>query len=87
MGKTGLYQFSWISPSRRGYGAVASTSRSQRHHPQRRGETSPRSRSWAHTGGELGCATWVSCPLGLALIFSLIAWIRLQRLGPRRRKG
>jgi ABC-type multidrug transport system ATPase subunit/pSer/pThr/pTyr-binding forkhead associated (FHA) protein len=82
-GKAGLSQLAWISPSRWGYGAVASTSDLNVIIPSAAGNfTDP---LWAHTA-----ASWLrdmGVLLGLALIFSLIAWIRLQRLGPRRRKG
>ena len=40
---------------------------------------------WDHTAGN-----WLrdmGVLVGLAVIFSLLAWLRLRRLGPRRRKG
>jgi hypothetical protein len=29
----------------------------------------------------------MSAQAGLAIIFALLAWLRMRRLGPRRRKG
>ena len=82
-GKTGLNQLSWISPSRWGFGAVASTANLNVISPTAGGNfTDP---MWAHTAG-----TWLrdmGAQAGLAIIFALLAWFRLRRLGPRRRRG
>jgi hypothetical protein len=40
---------------------------------------------WDHTAG-----TWLrdmGAQAALAIIFALLAWVRMRRLGPRRRKG
>ena len=82
-GKAGLNQLSWISPSRWGFGAVASTANLNVISPTAGGNfTDP---MWAHTAG-----TWLrdmGAQAGLAVIFALLAWFRLRRLGPRRRRG
>ena len=82
-GKAGLNQLSWISPSRWGFGAVASTANLNVISPTAGGNfTDP---MWAHTAG-----TWLrdmGAQAGLAIIFGLLAWFRLRRLGPRRRRG
>jgi ABC-type transport system involved in multi-copper enzyme maturation permease subunit len=82
-GKAGLSQLAWISPSRWGFGAVASTSDLNVIMPSQAGNfTDP---LWVHSAG-----AWLrdmGILLGLALVFSLLAWVRLLRLGPRRRKG
>ena len=83
VGKTGLSQLAWISPSRWGYGAVASTANLNVITPHAPGNfTDP---LWAHSA-----SNWLrdmGFLVGLAVIFSLLAWIRMRRLGPRRRKG
>jgi len=83
-GKAGLAQLSWISPSRWGYGAVASTSNLNVITPAG-GAGNFTDPIWQHSAG-----TWLRdmCALaGLAVIFALIAWFQMRRLGPRRRKG
>jgi ABC transport system ATP-binding/permease protein len=81
-GKAGLSELAWISPSRWGYAAVASTANLNVISPSAGGNfTDP---LWAHTAG-----TWLKDmggQAGLAVIFALLAWWRLRRLGPRRRK-
>jgi ABC-type multidrug transport system ATPase subunit len=81
--KAGLSQLAWISPSRWGFGAVASTANLNVIAPTAAGNfTDP---LWDHTA-----ANWLrdmGLQIGLAVLFTLIAWARLQRLGPRRRKG
>jgi ABC transport system ATP-binding/permease protein len=81
--KTGLSQLAWISPSRWGYGAVASTANLNVITPSAGGNfTDP---IWTHSAGN-----WLrdmGAQAGLAVIFALLAWFRLRRLGPRRRKG
>jgi ABC transport system ATP-binding/permease protein len=83
VGKQGLSQLAWISPSRWGYGAVASTANLNVITPSAGGNfTDP---LWDHTA-----ANWLrdmGILLGLAIIFTLITAIRLRRLGPRRRKA
>ena len=81
--KAGLSQLAWISPSRWGFGAVAATSNLNALTPQPPGGnfTDP---VWTNTAG-----TWLrdmGPMVALAVIFALIAWFRLSRLGPRRRK-
>jgi ABC-type multidrug transport system ATPase subunit/pSer/pThr/pTyr-binding forkhead associated (FHA) protein len=82
-GKTGLNQLSWIAPSRWGFGAVASTANLNVISPSAAGNfTDP---LWAHNA-----ATWLKDmggQAGLAILFTLVAWFRLRRLGPRRRRG
>ena len=81
--KTGLSQLAYISPSRWGYGAVASTANLNVISPSAGGNfTDP---LWAHSA-----SNWLrdmGILVGLAVIFSLFAWIRMRRLGPRRRRG
>ena len=75
-----LTELAWIAPSRWGFGAVASTANLNIIEPAGR-STDP---VWAHTP-----ATWlrnVGYTIGLAVIFALFAWIRLRRLGARRRR-
>jgi ABC transport system ATP-binding/permease protein len=81
-GKTGLTQLAWISPSRWGYGAMASTANLNVISPTAGNFTDP---LWTHSAG-----TWLrdmGAQAGLAVIFALLAWFRLRRLGPRRRRG
>jgi ABC transport system ATP-binding/permease protein len=81
--KAGLSQLALIAPSRWGFGAVASTANLNVITPRAPGNlTDP---LWDHTAG-----TWLKDMGGqivLAIIFTLLAWIWLRRLGPRRRKG
>ena len=81
VGKTGLTQLAWISPSRWGMGAVASTANLNLINPPSGTSIDP---VWNHDA-----ATWlrdVGYTVALAVIFTLIAWIQMRRLGPRRRK-
>ena len=77
-GLAGLSQLSWIAPSRWGFGAVAATVNLN---ILVHGTSDP---LWRHTSGN-----WlrdVGFTIGLAVVFSVLAWIRLRRLGPRRRR-
>ena len=81
VGKAGLTQLAYISPSRWGFGAVASTANLNVINPPSGTFTDP---VWDHDA-----ATWlrdVGYMVALAVIFALIAWIQMRRLGPRRRK-
>ena len=81
VGKAGLTQLAYVSPSRWGFGAVASTANLNVINPTLGTFTDP---VWDHNS-----ATWlrdVGYTIGLAVIFTLIAWIQMRRLGPRRRK-
>jgi hypothetical protein len=82
-GKAGLSQLAWLSPSRWGFGAVASTANLNVISPTAAGNfTDP---LWVHSA-----TNWLrdmGLQIALAVIFTLIAWVRLRRLGPRRRKG
>jgi ABC transport system ATP-binding/permease protein len=82
-GKAGLSQLAWISPSRWGYGALAATANLDGITPSIAGNfTDP---LWTHSA-----ATWLQdmgAQAALGLIFVLLAWARLRRLGPRHRRG
>ena len=81
-GKAGLQQLAYIAPSRWGFGAVASTANLNVINPTLGNFTDP---VWAHTS-----SAWLrdmGYTIGLAVIFTLLTWIRLRRIGPRRRKG
>jgi len=77
----GLSQLAWLAPSRWGFSAVASTVNLDKISP-----SSPiNDPQWAQTS-----ANWLrdmGVMIGLAVVFTVLAWIRLRRLGPRRRKG
>jgi hypothetical protein len=81
--KTGLSQLALLAPSRWGFGAVASTANLNLITPRAPGNlTDP---LWDHTA-----MIWLKDMGGqaaLAIIFTLIAWFWMRRLGPRRRKG
>ncbi len=80
-GKAGISQLAWLSPSRRGFGAVASTADLNLLNPLAAGSTDP---LWQHTP-----ASWLrdmGIMIGLALIFTLLTWIRLRRLTPDRHR-
>ena len=81
--KAGLSQLALLAPSRWGFGAVASTANLNIISPSAGGNfTDP---LWNHTA-----MTWLKDMGGqaaLAIIFTLLAWFWLRRLGPRRRKG
>ena len=81
-GKTGLTQLAWLAPARWGFGAVASTANLALINPTLGNFTDP---IWAHTA-----SNWLrdmGYTIGLAVIFTLLTWIKLRRIGPRRRKG
>jgi ABC-type multidrug transport system ATPase subunit/pSer/pThr/pTyr-binding forkhead associated (FHA) protein len=80
-GKAGLAQIAWFAPSRWGYAALASTANLN--------VTTPRGAindpAWNQTA-----ATWLhdmGFLVGLIVLFLLITWVFLRRLGPRRRKA
>jgi len=81
-GKMGLSQLAWIAPSRWGYGAVASTANLNVLTPTAPGNiTDP---LWRHTS-----SNWLrdmGIQLGLAILFALLAYLRLRRLSPGRRR-
>jgi ABC-type multidrug transport system ATPase subunit len=80
-GKAGLQQLAWIAPSRWGFGAVASTVNLNVIGVSTPGSTDP---LWAHSSGN-----WLrdmGFTIGLAVIFTLLAWTRLPRLSPGRRR-
>jgi ABC-type multidrug transport system ATPase subunit len=77
----GLSQFSMIAPSRWGLAAVASTVNLNQISPHPISITDP---LWTPTS-----ANWLrdmGVMAGLALIFTLLAYLKLRTLGPRRRK-
>ena len=77
----GLKQFSMIAPSRWGFAAAASTVNLNEVTPPGQGVVDP---LWTQTSGH-----WLrdmGVMLALAVIFSLLAYIKLRTLGPRRRK-
>jgi ABC-type multidrug transport system ATPase subunit len=79
-GKAGLSQVAWFAPSRWGFAATASTVNLNVLTPHG-GITDP---LWNQAPG-----TWlrdVGLLVALAVLFTLITWLRLLRLGPRRRK-
>ncbi len=81
-GKAGLEQLAYIAPSRWGFGAVASTANLNVINPTLGNFTDP---LWAHTS-----TAWLrdmGYTIGLAVIFTLLTWIKLRRIGPRRRRG
>jgi ABC transport system ATP-binding/permease protein len=80
-GIAGLSQLAWVVPSRWGFGAIASTANLNVITPRQDNFTDP---IWAHTS-----ANWlrdVTFTIGLAVIFALLAWLRLRRLSPGRRR-
>jgi ABC transport system ATP-binding/permease protein len=77
-GTAGLSQLSWIAPSRWAFAAVAATDNLNIRTP---GSSDP---LWRQTPG--GWLRDVGLTIALAVIFSLLAWIRLRRLGPSRRR-
>ena len=77
----GLKQFSMIAPSRWGFAAAASTVNLNVITPPGQGVIDP---LWKQTSGN-----WLrdmGVMIGLAVIFALLAYIKLRTLGPRRRK-
>jgi ABC transport system ATP-binding/permease protein len=81
-GKAGLSQLAYIAPSRWGFGAVAATVNLNFINPPLGSFTD---HLWDHTSSNL--LRDMGIMIGLAAVFTLIAWVRLLRLGPRRRKG
>ncbi len=82
VGKAGLSQLAMAAPSRWGFGAVASTANLNVINPTLGTFTDP---VWNHDA-----STWlrnVGYTIALAVIFTLLAWLRMRRLAPRRRKG
>jgi ABC-type multidrug transport system ATPase subunit/ABC-type multidrug transport system permease subunit len=77
----GLKQFSYIAPSRWGFAAPASTVNLNVITPLHQGVVDPlwtqSSSNWLRDMGIM---------IGLAVIFALLAYIKLRTLGPRRRK-
>jgi ABC-type multidrug transport system permease subunit len=76
----GLKQFSVIAPSRWGMAAVSSTVNLDTISPQ----STIIDPLWRQTSGN-----WLrdmGFMIGLALIFALLAYVKLRTLGPRRRK-
>ncbi len=82
VGKQGLGQVAYIAPSRWGFGAVASTVNLNEIGVVAPGSSDP---LWAQTAGN-----WLhdmGILIGLGVLFTLLAWLRMRRLAPRRRKG
>jgi ABC transport system ATP-binding/permease protein len=80
-GMAGLSQLSWLSPSRWGMGALASTTRLNLLNPVMGNNPDP---LWQHTPH-----IWLldmSLQTALGLVFILFAWRSLGRLSPGRRK-
>ena len=89
-GKAGLEQVSWLSPSRWGFAATASTANLNAIEPPpvpaaaTSGAAVPTDPLWNHT-----LSTWVTdvaVLLLLALVFALITWWRLAKMGPAKRR-
>jgi ABC-type multidrug transport system ATPase subunit len=81
-GKVGLTQLAWLSPSRWGYGALAATTNLNFITPAAPGNITDS--LWNHTS-----STWLhdmGLQAGLGLVFGLLAYLRLRRLGPGRRR-
>jgi ABC-type multidrug transport system ATPase subunit/ABC-type multidrug transport system permease subunit len=80
-GKPGLEQVAWLSPSRWGFAATASTSHLNKLVPPAPGAAVDS--LWRHNAH-----TWlmdVGILLGLGLVYSLLTWRRLVRQGPGRK--
>ncbi|MGA2824540.1 MAG: FHA domain-containing protein [Streptosporangiaceae bacterium] len=80
-GKAGLDQLAWLAPARWGFAAIASTANLNRIIPPASMTQDP---LWNHTA-----STWLinmAAMIGLAVVFVLITWWRLNRLSPGRRK-
>ena len=87
-GKAGLGQISWLSPSRWGYAATASTANLNAIGPPQAGSASGAAVApdplWNHT-----LTAWVTdmaILLALALAFALLTWWRLAKMGPAKRR-
>ena len=82
-GTAGLNQLAWLAPSRWGFAAVAATVNLNVINPAIPGNfTDP---LWQHSA-----SNWlrdIGILVGLAVIFSLLAWVKLRSMGPRRRRG
>jgi ABC-type multidrug transport system ATPase subunit len=81
-GKAGLQQFSWLSPSRWGFGAAASTSNLNQVAPP--GLEAKPDPLWNHTPH-----TWLldmAMQVVLAAVLIGLTWWRLQRVSPGRRR-
>jgi ABC transport system ATP-binding/permease protein len=77
----GLKQFAMIAPSRWGFAAPASTVNLNVLTPRGQGVVDP---LWTQTS-----SNWLrdmGVMIGLAVIFALLAYVKLRTLGPRRRK-
>jgi hypothetical protein len=82
-GQVGLEQLAWISPSRWGFAAVASTTNLSVISPPLKPGAKP-DPLWQHTPH-----TWLldmGMMIVLAAVFSFITWRRLEREGPGRRR-
>jgi ABC-type multidrug transport system ATPase subunit/pSer/pThr/pTyr-binding forkhead associated (FHA) protein len=71
-----------IAPARWGFGAVASTSDLNNTSPIQAGKPDA---LWFHTSSQW--LTDMGVMIGLGLLFVLLTWFFVHRLGPRRRKG
>ena len=82
VGKPGLEQLAYIAPARWGFGAVASTVNLNVIGVAAPGSTDP---LWAQSAGN-----WLrdmGMLIALGVVFTLLTWLQMRRLGPRRRKG
>jgi len=77
---TGLAQVAWLTPSRWGFSATASTIdfNAFPHNQIADSFYNQTAVNWLRDVGAL---------IGLVVLYSLITWLRLHSLGPRRRKG
>ncbi len=77
---TGLRQVAWFAPSRWGFAATSSTINFNAFPHNTLADTfyNPTAANWLRD---------VVALIGLAVLFSLITWLRLNSLGPRRRKA
>jgi ABC-type multidrug transport system ATPase subunit/pSer/pThr/pTyr-binding forkhead associated (FHA) protein len=71
-----------IAPARWGFGAVASTADLNNTSPIQPGKTDL---LWVHTSSQW--LTDIAVTIGLGLLFVLITYVILRRMGPRRRRG
>jgi ABC transport system ATP-binding/permease protein len=86
-GKAGLGQLSWLSPSRWGFAATASTASLNKIGPPpvAQGGTVPSPDPlWNHT--QSAWITDMAILLALALVLALVTWWRLARMGPAKRR-
>jgi ABC-type multidrug transport system ATPase subunit/pSer/pThr/pTyr-binding forkhead associated (FHA) protein len=82
-GKAGLEQVSWLSPSRWGFGAAASTTNLNVVTPPPPGSGTGPDPLWNHNAHTWLMNMFLQALLGAA--FAAITWIRLDRSGPGRR--